>query len=144
MENLPEEDNINNKYLFLGDDKGKGATAKVYLVEDKKDKKQYAAKVLNNVTSSFRKEIEILKKVLALNNPYIINLIDYGEGPVKSPSKPKRNRQYIILEYASKGILYDYIYYPKKGFSERHAKLIFHKILIGVQAIHNAGISIEI
>ena len=139
MESLPEEDNINNKYLIL-EYKGEGATAKVYLVEDIKDKKQYAAKVLNEDFSLFEKEIKILNKVSTLNNPYIINLIHSGEGPIKEPSKPKRNGQYAILDYASKGDLYDYIYYPKQGFSERHAKLIFHKILIGVQAIHNAGI----
>ena len=139
MESLPEENNINNKYLILGDDKGEGATAKVYLVEDKNDKKQYAAKVFSIDPSLFEKEIDILKKISALNNPYIMKLIDYGEGPVKAPSEPKRNLKYAILEYASKGILYDYIHYPQKGFSERHAKLIFHKILKGVQAIHNAG-----
>ena len=139
MESSPEEDNINNKYLILGY-KGKGATAIVYLVEDKKDKKQYAAKVFSIDSSLFENEIDILKKVSALNCPYIINLIDYGEGPVKAPSKPKREWKYAILEYSSKGILYDYIHYPNKGFSERHAKLIFHKILKGVQAIHKAGI----
>jgi serine/threonine protein kinase len=139
MESLPEENNINNKYLILGDDKGEGATAKVYLVEDKNDKKQYAAKVFSIDPSLFEKEIDILKKVSALNNPYIMKLIDYGEGPVKTPSEPKKNLKYAILEYASKGILYDYIHYPQKGFSERHAKLIFHKILKGVQAIHNVG-----
>jgi len=62
------------------------------------------------------------------------------EKVVKAPSEPKRNAQYVIQEYASKGELYKYIHFPKKGFSERHAKLIFHKILKGVQAIHNAGI----
>ena len=139
MESSPEEDNINNDYAIL-EEKGEGATAIVYLVEDKKDKKQYAAKVFSIDSSLFENEIDILKKVSALNCPYIINLIDYGEGPVKAPSKPKRKWKYAILEYSSKGILYDYIHYPNKGFSERHAKLIFHKILKGVQAIHKAGI----
>ena len=139
MESSPEEDSINNKYRILAK-KGKGATSKVYLVEDKKDKKLYAAKVLKEFNSSFEKEIKILKKLSSLNNPFIINLIEFGEGPVKAPEKPKRNAQYAILEYASKGTLFKYIACPKKGFSERHAKLIFHKILKGVQAIHNAGI----
>jgi serine/threonine protein kinase len=61
MESSPEEDSINNKYRILGK-KGKGATSKVYLVEDKKDKKLYAAKVLKEVNSSFEKEIKIRKK----------------------------------------------------------------------------------
>ena len=139
MESSPEEDSINNKYHILVR-KGKGATSKVYLVEDKKDKKLYAAKVFKEDTSSFEKEIEILKKVSSLYNPFIIKLIEFGEGPVKAPSEPKRNAKYAILEYASKGTLFKYISFPKKGFSERHAKLIFHKILKGVQAFHNAGI----
>ena len=134
-----EENTINNKYIIL-ENKGHGGTANVYLVEDKNDKKQYACKVLKEVSSLFKKEIEILKKVSALNNPFIINLIEYGEGPIKTPSKPKRVRQFAILEFASKGELYDYISCPKKGFSEKHAKLIFHKIIKGVQAFHNSGI----
>jgi len=82
MEGLQEENNINNIYLIL-EERGKGGTANVYLVEDIKDKKQYAAKVLNEDFSLFEKEIKILKTVSALNNPYIINLIESGEGPVK-------------------------------------------------------------
>lgn len=63
MESSPEEDNINNDYTIL-EEKGEGATAIVYLVEDKKDKKQYAAKVLNEDFSLFEKEIDILKRYL--------------------------------------------------------------------------------
>ena len=139
MESPPEENTINNKYIIL-EKKGRGGTANVYLVEDKNDKKQYAAKVLKEISPLFEKEIKILKKVSSLNNTYIVNLIEFGEGPIKTPSKPKRNRQYSILEFASKGELYDYISCPNKGLSEKHAKLVFHKILMGVQAFHNAGI----
>jgi len=139
MESPLEEDNINNKYIIL-EEKGHGSSAYVYLVEDKKDKKLYAAKVFELNPSLFDDEIKILKKVASLYNPFIIKLIESGEGPVKVPSKPKTDRKYVILEYASKGILFNYISCPEKGFSERHAKLIFHKILKGVKAIHNAGI----
>ncbi len=88
MESLPEEDSINNKYLILAKS-GKGATSKVYLVEDKKDKKLYAAKVLKEGNTSFKKEIKLLEKVSSLNNPFIINLIEYGEGS-KSPFRAKK------------------------------------------------------
>ena len=40
MESSSEEDSINNKYHILVK-MDKGATSKVYLVEDKKDKKLY-------------------------------------------------------------------------------------------------------
>ena len=139
MESLPEENSIDNKYIIL-ERKGKGATANVYLVEDKNNKAKYAVKVLKEITPYFEKEIEILQKVSILKNPYIINLIHYGEGPVKKSSKPETNNQYMVLDYASKGELFDYIYCAEKGLNEKYAKLIFHKILKGLQAIHNSGI----
>ena len=139
MESAPEENSIDNKYTIL-ETKGRGATANVYLVEDKNDKAKYAVKVLKEITSYFQKEIDILKTVSVLKNPYIVNLINYGEGPVKIKSKPVKNNQYVVLEYASKGELFDYIYCAEKGLNEKYAKLIFHKILKGVQAIHNSGI----
>jgi serine/threonine protein kinase len=114
MESLPEENSIDNKYIIL-ERKGKGATANVYLVEDKNNKAKYAVKVLKEITPYFEKEIEILQKVSILKNPYIINLIHYGEGPVKKSSKPETNNQYMVLDYASKGELFDYIYCSEKG-----------------------------
>ncbi len=139
MESSQVENSIDNKYTIL-EKKGRGATANVYLVEDKNTKSKYAAKVLKEKSSYFEKEIEILKKVSVLKNPFIVNLVHYGEGPVKTSSKPATNNQYMVLEYASKGELFDYIYCSEKGLSERHAKLIFHKILKGVEAIHKTGI----
>jgi serine/threonine protein kinase len=139
MESSPEENSIDNKYNIL-EVKGRGATANVYLVEDKNDKAKYAVKVLKEVSPYFEKEIEILKTVSVLKNPFIVNLINYGKGPVKIKSKPEKNNQYVVLDYASKGEIFDYIYCADKGLSERHAKLVFHKILKGVEAIHNAGI----
>ena len=82
MESAPEENSIDNKYTIL-ETKGRGATANVYLAEDKNDKAKYAVKVLKEITSYFQKEIDILKTVSVLKNPYIVNLVNYGEGPVK-------------------------------------------------------------
>ena len=139
MESSASENSINNKYTIL-EKKGKGATAKVYLVEENTTKKHYAAKILIKIISSFEREVDILKRVSSLNNPYIINLIDYGEGPVKLGSNPEETKQFAVLEYASKGVLFDYISLPKEGFPEKYAKLIFSKILKGIQACHTAGI----
>ena len=81
----------------------------------------------------------IFDKLSKLKNPYIVNLFEFGEGPTKIDSEPEESRQYLILDYASKGDFYDYIHYPG-GFQERHAKFIFKKILEGVQVCHNSGI----
>lgn len=134
-----ESSTINDKYKVL-EMKGKGASATVYLSEEKTTGKQYAIKVLKDITPSFQNEIEMLKKVSILQNPYLVNLIEFGEGPVKIGSKPTTNNQYLVLEYASKGELFDYIYCSQNGLKERYAKLIFYKILKGVKALHDAGI----
>ena len=134
-----EESTINNRYKII-EKKGRGASAIVYLAEDLTTKKHFAIKILKEMTPSFQKEIQMLEKVSSLNNPYIINLIEYGEGPIKTGSKNSKNHQYFVLEYASKGEIFDYIYYFQKGLKEKYAKLIFKKILKGVQAFHNAGI----
>ena len=82
----------------------------------------------------------MLEKVSSLKNPYIVNLIEHGEGPVKLVSKPSENLQYVVLDYASKGEIFGYIFCYEKGLKEKYAKVVFKKILEGVQACHNAGI----
>ena len=134
-----EESTINNRYKII-EKKGRGASAIVYLAQNLTTKKQYAVKILKEITPSFQNEIQMLEKVSSLNNPYIVNLIEYGEGPIKIGTKAPKNHQYFVLDYASKGEIFDYIYYFQKGLKEKYAKLIFKKILKGVQACHIAGI----
>ena len=114
-----------------------GGYGKVYLAEDQITKEKFAIKVIIEITPEFEKEISILKKVSSLNNPYIINLKNYGESQIKKNSK--EINQYIIMEYASNGDFYDYIMAAQNGLEEKYAKFIFKKILIGVQAIHESG-----
>ena len=138
---IEEKDNskINNRYT-IKEKIGSGGYGKVYLVEDEIDKKIYAIKVLNKNTPSFGNEITIQKKLSSINNPYIIKLIDFGESPIEIDSTSAENKQFAILEYASKGQLHDYIFNTENGLEEKYAKLIFKKILLGVQSIHNLGI----
>ena len=134
-----EDSTINNRYNIL-ETKGKGASAFVYLVEKQENKKKYAAKVLREVTPKFQKEIAILELLAQSHCPYLVNLVEYGEGPVKIGSKPIQNKQYLILEYASKGEIFDYMVAANRGLLERHAKFVFKKILEGVQSCHLSGI----
>ena len=136
--NLDNNYTINDKYEIL-EQKGKGSYGIVYLVEDKKTKNNYAMKIFKNKTSDFENEKEILEKVSVLKNENVTNLIEYGEGLIKINSK-EENKQYIVLDYASKGELFDYIYSSSKGLNEKYAKFIFNKILKGVQTLHKAGI----
>lgn len=142
MESLPKDhqDILDNKYI-IKEKKGKGGTAEVYLVEDKDSKKEYAAKILNKEYDFFfEKEIECLEIVSSIKSNYIINLISSGKGPLIREGKTKPSVQYLILEYAEKGNLLDYIYYTNKGLKEKYAKVIFAKILRGIQDCHFLGI----
>ena len=136
---------INNKYIIIKK-KDYGGTSVVFKVEEiiKEFTKIYAAKVLKtNIKTKnelYEKEIKILNKLKEKNNPYIVNLIDYGEGEIKRTNKVTSINKYLILDYASKGNLYEYIYYPDIGLKEEHSKLLFYKILQGIKVCHDLNI----
>ena len=128
---------IDNKYI-IQEKIGFGGTANVYKVKEINTNKIYAAKILKNEPKYFDNEVKMLK--LIKENSYMINLIDTGFGPIIKNGLSLKNKQYLILEYASKGVLFDYIYHPKRGFGEKYTKLIFKKILLGINECHKKGI----
>jgi serine/threonine protein kinase len=139
MENINELESIDSKYIIV-DKKGHGATANVYLVREPNQEKLYAAKVLKEPSNLFEKEINILNTLKGANNPNIVNIISSGEGLVIRKNHPQQRNQYLVLEYAAKGELFNFIYCAKCGLREKYSKVIFAKILKGVQACHRANI----
>ena len=83
-------------------------------------------------------ENNILNMLLNINNPNVFRYIGNGFGPVNLRNQPPQNRHYRIFENWGRYTLSDYIF--EQCFSERHAKLIFKKILNGISAIHNLNI----
>ena len=73
-----------------------------------------------------------------MNNPNIIHLEGYSTGKISIQVKITNNANYLILEYCPKGDLFEYVQIER--FTERQAKYIFKKILLGVQALHGANI----
>ena len=136
---MNSEETIDNKYI-IKEKKGAGATAIVFLVEEPNTNEIYASKVLKKPSDLFNKEIEILNVLKNDNNPYITNIIDSGTGPIIRANKPTKTSQYIVLEYAPKGEMFNYIFFAKSGLGEKYGKVIFTKILKGVQDCHNANI----
>ena len=84
------------------------------------------------------KQINIMNNLNALNHPNIIHLISQGNGPIVLNNHPQVNKFYIVYENITHSDLFDYI--SVQTFTERHAKVIFKKILEGVRAMHNANI----
>jgi serine/threonine protein kinase len=52
-------------------------------------------------------------------------------------------KNYILLEFATKGNLLDYVNLKRKGFNEKISKIIFAKILKAVEILHELGICIK-
>ena len=141
MEDNSNDTTIINKKYKLMKFLGKGGFGWAFSVEDIDTKVQYAVKIIKEKDDpNFKNEINMLEKVSKFKNPYIVNMIEYGEEEIKVKSKPLKKRQYIILDYVSEGELFAYIYNIKKGLENKTAKLIFHKLLKGLETIHKSGI----
>ena len=132
---MQSTDIIDNKYTIVKKI-GIGQFSHIYLVKD--NNIEYAAKIVIKNTNEFQQELQMTTLASGLNNPNIIHLFNNGIGTIKIAGLVKNNKPYLILDYCSKGNLFNYIY--EKRLSESQAKFVFKKILEGVQALHGAGI----
>lgn len=126
---------LNEKYI-IKEKLGEGACSTVYKVQDMSTNKEYAAKVVEHYCKN---EYQINKKLSELQNPYIIQLIEFSQGTIKIGNS-QDYKAYYIFELANKGELTNYLGGNNKGFSEIHTKFIIYDILKGFQEIHNAEI----
>jgi serine/threonine protein kinase len=121
---------------------GSGGTAKVYLASTTENPNQtYAVKVIKSGSSTdskfFSNEIQMLKQV---NHPNLVKLIEGGEGVLTRENGKKSVVQYLVLELIKYGELFDYIFFPQKGFGEEIGKYIFQQLLDGLESCHKQGI----
>ena len=144
--------NKNNKYIILDNIK-EGPTTEdptIYIdkVKDYLAKNSdilYVAKIFvgnedDKTKKYFKNEIIITKYISEKMHPNIINYISDGEGSIIRKNNTLENKIYLILEYAVKEDLINYIYHSQKGFGETYGKIIFKKILKGVQRIHELNV----
>ena len=140
MEPSTIEEQINSKYL-IKELLNSGFQAFAFLVLEKETNKEYVAKVFKESQKFYcDQEVNILNTLKEENNPYIVKIIDSGEGEVIRKNKPTINTKYYILEYASFGNIFDYIYYGGNGFGELYGKVIFSKIMEGIKVCHEHDI----
>ena len=146
-----QEDQFNSQIL---DDKyilvkkiGSGITAKVKLGYSKSDGTEVAVKIMKISSSSkginiqskyFHNEINMIKKIKHLN---VINLLDASNGIITKPNGKIKHIDYLVFEYASNGELFDYIYFPSKGFDEQISRNIFKQIIDGLETCHISGVA---
>ena len=136
---MESQDILDNKYSIIKR-LGSGGQAVVYLVKEIGSDKEYAAKMMED-EENIEKEIRLNKKISSVNPPipYVIRFETEGIGNFIRGENKLENQKYYLFEYASKYSLYKYIIISK-GFGEECGKLLFHKILLGIQALHKIGI----
>ena len=108
--NLKQQDEIiDNKYIiekYLDN----GGFSTVYNVKDITNNKIYTLKLFAKDEDIFKNEVKINKIIKEYENQYCIIFIDSSEG--------NSNEPYIILEFASKGSVLNYITNNGKGLIE--------------------------
>ena len=135
MESSEIIEQIDGKYL-IKEKIGSGIEANVFLVYKKDTDEEYAAKVPKKEKNCLKLEILALNRLKEFKNPYIVNLIEFGEGEIIRKNRETRIRKYCILENAPYGNLFDFIYTKKAGLGELKGKVIFSKIVEGVLFCH--------
>ena len=127
IEELEHEPNISD--FEIKKELGIGSYGKVYLVNHKKTKAEYALKIINKLDvmnleekSYFNREIEIMYK---LDHPNIIKLYSHFED---------NNNCYVLMKYITNGSAYDLI--PKNGRKQENFQLIASIIKDLIKALY--------
>ena len=141
---------IDDKYI-IKNRLGYGAQGEIFLVEKIENNNTYVAKLIKEDKASskeknnFINEIEILKILSNEEKKYVPYLYDYGEGFVKKGGENEDEinyvkRLYLVINYAEKRDLFYYLKIASRGLKEIYAKMIFKKILEGIQYCHEKNI----
>ncbi|XP_044755389.1 serine/threonine-protein kinase Nek8-like [Coccinella septempunctata] len=126
---MPAETSVDSKFYDVLHELGRGMFGTVYLCAKKHNKQKLVMKeIKTNLQGddlrSAKNEISILK---SLRHPNVILYYD---------SYSKKNVFYIMMEYATKGTLNEYLYKRKKKLSAQRVMNYFCQILMGLDHIH--------
>ena len=112
----------------------------IYKVKDSFTEKEYAAKVFNKYSKSFKEEVEINELITKEKNPSFVKYIDKSVGILNFENN-KENKYYILFELPSKGNLLKYLNsFELPGFCEKICKIIFFKVIKSIQMLHKMDI----
>ena len=75
-----------------------------------------------------------------ISHPNIVTLYESStNASLKKTNGKSKTISFIRTEYLAFGDLFDYVYYPKKGFGENLSRLLMNSIISGIEHIHNSG-----
>jgi len=134
---------VGNRKYILGSTLGVGGFSEVKKGVDVETRKRVALKIMytegqdaadrKSQLMQVQKEIKAMKQ---LNHPNIIRLLGYD---LKCSVGNKR-AIVMVQQLAPKGELFDYLMYTKK-FPQAQAIALFHQLIAGLKAMHDAGIA---
>ena len=117
-----------------------GASSQVFKVLDENTGEIKVAKIFDDSERAlFREETKMYEIINRLNLRTNIQFYESSIDDLLINDNISR-KMYIILEYGSKGSLFDALNKTKNGFSEDVCKYILLNILNAVDALHNEGI----
>ncbi|KAK8884034.1 Serine/threonine-protein kinase brsk1 [Tritrichomonas musculus] len=114
---------------------GIGTTGKVKLAINQETKQQVAIKIITKTTFQQRPNLQVkIQREIALmrlvEHSHLLKLVDVLESP---------RHLYIVLEYASKGELFDFLVEHRR-LKEDIALKFFRQIIYGLEYLHTLGI----
>ena len=135
-----QENIIDNQYIIISK-KATRKSNKYFEVKDKETNIKYTIEVQKNFDPNFiATEANINTRLKVINNPHILKYIGFGGGPIVFNGKTKKNKTFRIFENVLDFDLFKNIIKIENGLKERYAKLIFKKILLGINDLHKANI----
>jgi len=116
---------------------GTGASCKVKLGLDTETGRKVAVKIINDNMDPKMKELVMTEvgAMAKIDHENVINQIEYGKGTYSKPGKKDREVDYIVLELALAGELFDFIAISGP-FHESLARYYFKQFLAGLDHCH--------
>lgn len=134
-EGASSEKELENHYENLTIDSllATGVSSEIYVARNKSSKK-LTVKIFNNQSEKeYHNELKFLDKTDSTN---IVKIFDHGK--ITDPKDTHYNHFYIVMEYAEKGDLVNYIESTEQ-IEEKEAKEIMLKVIDGVEDMHQIG-----
>ena len=129
------------QYQLINTVTASGSHGAVFLAIDKETKEQVVIKITETNSSSQRSSIHREAEILLSfdEHPNFVQLKSHYQFSIHSPAKKKNRYSVLVMEKMHIDLM-DYIL-SKDKLPENQAKILFHQICLGVQALHSNGIA---
>jgi serine/threonine protein kinase len=109
---------------------------KLMFVEDAEDQEDFDLSLFLTLMNN---EVERLEKLPKCDN--IVQLIEYDwKGIMKKSDGSEKEVLYCVLDLATGGDLFDYIFTVGKGLPENIARFYFHKLIDAIEFLHENNV----